>query len=474
MDGLECSVICLSQLTELGRLDAEYFSKENIHIESRLSYLHSSTIGNIATVVASAFYPAATQLYSIGDTPFIRCVDCISFPVITSSQEERFEKIPLSFALEQNGIHLLQKGDIVITKVGTPCFASVVDDYETVALSRTVLGLKNINNDINPYYLMVFLRSKYGFEQLMRQRELTIQYQLTLDRVKSIRIYLASDRLQEDISEIVKKSISYVKLANERYGDAEQLMLQEMSISIPVLATDNISIKSFSESFERTGRLDAEYYQPKYDAYKQHVLNYVGGYTTPGKEFELIKTKCTRELDEYPYVEIGDIDINTGSSNYNIVATEDLPANAKIMTKSGDLLISTVRPYRGAVSILTHNDLLVSGAFTVLREKGTYPAQTLQVLFRTSLYKDWFLKFDVGTSYPVIKDDDVLNIPIPVFRDSVHYQIKRFIQKSQLLLKKSKLFLEAAKQAVEMAIEKNEESAIKWLNERMSEIEEMA
>ena len=68
----------------------------------------------------------------------------------------------------------------------------------------------------------------------------------------------------------------------------------------------------------------------------------------------------------------------------------------------------------------------------------------------------------------------MLNIPIPVFRDSVHYQIKRFIQKSQLLLKKSKLFLEAAKQAVEMAIEKNEESAIKWLNERMSEIEEMA
>ena len=265
MDGLECSEIYLSQLTDSGRLDAEYFSKENIHIESRLSYLHSSTIGNIATVVASAFYPAATQLYSSGDTPFIRCVDCISFPVITRSQEENFEKIPLSFALEQSGIHLLQKGDIVITKVGTPCFASVVDDYETVALSRTVLGLKNINNDIKPYYLMAFLRSKYGFEQLMRQRELTIQYQLTLDRVKSIRVYLASGRLQADVSEVVKKSITFMKLANERYDAAEQLLLQKMKISIPALTTNNISVKPFSESFEKTGRLDAEYYQKKYD-----------------------------------------------------------------------------------------------------------------------------------------------------------------------------------------------------------------
>ena len=84
------------------------------------------------------------------------------------------------------------------------------------------------------------------------------------------------------------------------------------------------------------------------------------------------------------------------------------------MTRKGDLLVSTVRPYRGAVSILDEDDLLVSGAFTVLRENGTYPAQTLQVLFRTSLYKDWLLKYNVGTSYPVIKDDDVLNIPIPI------------------------------------------------------------
>ena len=115
-----------------------------------------------------------------------------------------------------------------------------------------------------------------------------------------------------------------------------------------------------------------------------------------------------RTLDNYNYVEIGDIDVGTGSAFANTVATEELPDNAKIMTQKGDLLVSTVRPNRGAVAILGNSDLLVSGAFTVLREDGDYPKEVLQVLLRTSMYRDWLLRFNVGTSYPVIKDEKEL------------------------------------------------------------------
>ncbi len=117
-------------------------------------------------------------------------------------------------------------------------------------------------------------------------------------------------------------------------------------------------------------------------------------------------------MSKHNYLEIGDIDVGNGSSTSHVVAEEELPANAKIMAKAGDIVVSTVRPYRGAVSVLRENELLVSGAFTVLRQKGSYPPQTLQALFRTDLYKEWLLKYNVGTSYPVIKDDDVLDIPM--------------------------------------------------------------
>lgn len=94
MEGLEVSIISKESLDLGDRIDAEYFQRYNLLIEQRLKELPHKTLGEIATFVASAFYPAATQLYAVGDTPFIRCVDCIDYPLITKEQDESFEKIP--------------------------------------------------------------------------------------------------------------------------------------------------------------------------------------------------------------------------------------------------------------------------------------------------------------------------------------------------------------------------------------------
>ena len=172
-------------------------------------------------------------------------------------------------------------------------------------------------------------------------------------------------------------------------------------------------------------------------------------------------------MSNYNYVEIGDIDIGTGCASFNIVNTNELPDNAKIMTQKGDLLVSTVRPNRGAVAILEKDALLVSGAFTVLRETGDYPKEVLQVLLRTSIYRDWLLRFNVGTSYPVIKDEDVLNIPIPLLEDNVKQAVVNKVNESASLRRQSKQLLEYAEQAVEMAIEQGEDAALAWLKDKV-------
>ena len=138
------------------------------------------------------------------------------------------------------------------------------------------------------------------------------------------------------------------------------------------------------------------------------------------------------------------------------------------MTQKDDIIISTVRPNRGAVAILDEDNMLVSGAFTVLRERGEYKKEVLQVLLRLPLYRDWLLRYNVGTSYPVIKDDDVLNIPIPLFDDETQSIIVAKVKESSGLRKQSKQLLEYAKQAVEMAIEQGEDSALDWLKDKIS------
>lgn len=255
---------------------------------------------------------------------------------------------------------------------------------------------------------------------------------------------------------------------NTTYADAEK-RLEATIIPTLSLSCSNTSIKSLKESFLHSGRLDAEYYQEKYQAYETTILSAKQGYTFVKNEFEPVKEKCTRNQESYNYVEIGDVDVGTGSVSFNAICTENLPDNAKILTRAGDLLASTVRPNRGAVAILESDNLLVSGAFTVLRESGDYPEEVLQVLLRTSMYRDWLLRFNVGTSYPVIKDEDVLNMPIPILGDDIKQDVVAKVNESASLRRQSKQLLEYAKQAVEMAIEQGEDAALVWLKERSGE-----
>lgn len=101
MDGLECSEILFSQIDLGDRFDSDYYTKNYLHISDQMSKVPTEKLGKLATTVASAFYPAATQLYSEGDTAFARCVDCVSYPVITKDQDSKFEKIPYAYELIQ-------------------------------------------------------------------------------------------------------------------------------------------------------------------------------------------------------------------------------------------------------------------------------------------------------------------------------------------------------------------------------------
>lgn len=263
LKGLEISEVRLKDIDLGDRLDAEYFSKQDLAMATALKKCGSEELRNFGEFVASAFYPAATELYDVGVVPFMRCVDCISYPVITHQQDNLVERIPAEFIASNKGVSSLNRGEIVITKVGTPCYASIVHEHESVALSRTVMGIANIKG-INPYYLLAFLRSRYGFSQLMRQRELTIQYQLTLERVKRILVYNPSEAFQGKVKELVEQFIACERKAATQYHEAEQMLLDELGFAGWSPTDDAVSVKSYSD-FVSAGRFDAEYFQPKYD-----------------------------------------------------------------------------------------------------------------------------------------------------------------------------------------------------------------
>lgn len=214
-------------------------------------------------------------------------------------------------------------------------------------------------------------------------------------------------------------------------------------------------------------RFDAEFYQSKYKSIEQKIHSYRKGSCNIAEKFHLIKDNNLKNIKSSNYIEIGDINIENGDYIFSNLLVKELPANAKITPHIGDILVSKVRPNRGAVAIINDkiNNLIVSGAFSVLREKSNFKKESLFVLLRTDIYKDLLLKWNVGTSYPVIKDEDIMNLPIPLIDNKIQEEISLLIQNSFQLRKESDNLLELVKKAVEVAIEQEEEEAMKLLND---------
>lgn len=464
MDGLDFQEIKKSELENEFTIGAEYYGKkyvESISVVKRQK--KTIPLGQMWILATdgdhgSPDYQESGVLYLLSE-----CV-----------KEGYIEKAKCRYITEAKNRELkrscLHPGDIVVTKTGVYFGKSAVIP-ESIPEANTIahVGKITLKSQYNPYYVSTFLNCKYGYCQLRRRGIKATRPEIKLVEFPDIVIPEFSDRLYSAVEASVRKANTLLELASGTMELSAKLIIDSLAVGSSHAERVSKSLVSFKNSFQLTGRLDAEYYQLKYKNYEAAVFGASNGYTFVKNEFVPVKKSCPRTLDNYNYVEIGDIDVGTGSAFANTVATEELPDNAKIMTQKGDLLVSTVRPNRGAVAILGNGDLLVSGAFTVLREDGDYPKEVLQVLLRTSMYRDWLLRFNVGTSYPVIKDEDVLNMPIPILGDDIKQDVVAKVNESASLRRQSKQLLEYAKQAVEMAIEQGEDIALAWLKSKVEQ-----
>ena len=74
-----------------------------------------------------------------------------------------------------------------------------------------------------------------------------------------------------------------------------------------------------------------------------------------------------------------------------------------------------------------------------------------------------------GTILAGITKDELLSMPLPKVDEKLQKAIAAKVQESFDLRHQSKQLLEYAKQAVEMAIEQGEDTALAWLKERSGE-----
>jgi type I restriction enzyme S subunit len=244
---------------------------------------------------------------------------------------------------------------------------------------------------------------------------------------------------------------------------AEQLLLSELRLQ----DWKSHHILSYVGNYNHTvqaHRIDAEHFQPKFDEIRRHISMYhpqrlskLASPIVDGLSFD--------EQQKYRYIEIGDVNTSNGKVAFTEREVKDLPPNAKIKVKGGELIISKVRPTRGAIGVVPEEcqiNGVCSSAFVVL-DVSSPVREFLQVYLRSIIGRTLLEQSCKGTSYPTIEDIDVINLSIPTLSIETQESISALVRKSHITRKNAEVILGKAKHAIEIAVEENEEKALQYL-----------
>jgi type I restriction enzyme, S subunit len=464
---MQYSIINYKKLQKGIRIDAEYYKPEFLKLEHQISKKKYSNLRIFLNFCKKGIFDINPDYYNEQGIPLIRTTE-IKDPLTDFSTNVFLDE-------EVNEIYKnteLKPGDIVFTKIGASIgdVAILPTKFSKYNFSQNVVGASIKQNQIETGFLLAYLLSKFGKEQILRIAMISGQGKLELNDIKNLKVINLSSSIRKNIQNIISKAYFYKENSLKLYSQAEKILLSELGLLDWNPKHELSFIKNFYDT-QKANRIDAEYFQPKYDEIIESVKKYKGGFDTVKGQFKLNKKSFKKDNNkQYRYIEIGCINISDGSMEPIVLQGLELPANAKINIQKGDVVVSKVRPYRGAIGIVYRDGYIGSGAFTVLQENGVIKKETLMIFLRLRPLLDLSLKYNTGTSYPTITDDDILDLPLPKIDIGIQDQIKEKITEMYSAKKLSKSLLEIAKKGVEIAIERDEKEAGKWI---ISEIDKL-
>lgn len=460
MDGLECSEIMLSSLERTLRIDAEFYKKGNLQVDALLSTWEKMSFTDCFQI-SDGNHMSISESFCDNGIPYYRGQD-IYHLFIEQATPYRIDK--RTFNKPQMHRSHLRKGDVLMSIVGAIIGNSALvtmDEDATCSCKLAIMRAKG--TAILSETMLVYIKTKYGQVQIQKFKRGAAQTGLLLEDFDQLHIPTFSMDFQSKLRDLVQTTKAYQESADERYHDAEVILLSALNYQ-PIVQTQSYSEKSFSASFDKTGRLDAEYYQPKYDEVcaSLHTSDTVHSLCVLHDQNFMPNGK-----QKYTYIELADVGQMGEISEIDPVYGVELPTRARRKVEAGQVIISSIEGSLQSCALITDefNGALCSTGFYILTSESLNP-ETLLVLFKSEPIQALMKQRCSGTILTAISKDELLSMPLPKIDENIQELISEKVQKSFSLRRQSKQLLENAKHAVEMAIEQGEDKAMRWLQEQ--------
>ena len=153
----------------------------------------------------------------------------------------------------------LKSGDVLMSIVGAIVGNSAIVSSSNAATCSCKLSIiRSKNTGVLPEFLLIYIKTKYGQNQIQKFKRGAAQTGFLLEDFDQIFLPQLSMSFQEEIKRIVELSHFAIHQGDRVYNHAEQVFLSECEYQLPEREQITASVKTLSNSFLVSGRLDAE------------------------------------------------------------------------------------------------------------------------------------------------------------------------------------------------------------------------
>ena len=446
---LEVTEIFFSNLDFKIRWDTAFFLKKDIKKIKILSKFACKKLSEIAFVTdgehGSPDFDENSNINYV-TAEFIKPNEILDSPMqkISAIQDKK------------NSRCRLKENDILIYSVGAysgyVCCAEPHLFPANIPRSVGLIRLKNFSEFL-PGFVSIFLNSKYGNFQSCRLRAGNAQPVLAIENIKSLFVPKLEIEFQQRINNFYWTAYQKRQQAQEKYKLAEKILSEELGLEKFKPSTENIAVKKFSASFLSSGRLDAEFYQPKYDDLKKFLKKFqtvklgdivkIFKSIEPGSEFY--------SNEGVPFVRVSDI------TKFEIVEPEiklSMQVDKKLFPREDTILFSKDGTVGIAYKVRKNLNAVTSGALLHLTiiDKNFLP-DFLTLILNSKIIQMQAERDTNGAIIQHWKISDIEKILIPKISEEVQEKISELVEESFLLRGESKKLLDGAKKLVELEIE---------------------
>lgn len=407
----------------------------------------------------------------------------IGYPAIRMNEfDSVFTGTPTQFAqnftAEDFNIHKLEKNDILICRTnGNPKLvgkSALVGKNCPYVYESHLFKVRPKQNLISSALLVIFLNTKYGRLEIDRLAMSGNQANFSLAKFLEVRVPQFK-KINNWIEEVV--FLSYDKLNDSKtiYAAAETQLLETLDLTNFKPSAEAVNIKSFKDSFSTTGRLDAEYYQPKYEQMMKKIAA-----SKHGKLSKLVDIKKSIEpgSDVYteeeglPFLRVADYSkhgVTTPQVRLNEqFVLENLDKIADLKPKRDTILFSKDGSVGEAYLLREDADFITSGAILHLtvKDKANLLPDYLTLALNSIVVKQQAERDAGGSIILHWRKEEIENVLVPIIDEAIQQEIAIQVQDSFKLKAEAERLLAVAKRAVEIAIEVDEENALNYIREK--------